>query len=84
MILKKTFRISVALLVGALCCSAAVAQKRDAPPVVDGMHLVPDTRFGLVYMDPDADLAVYEKLLLMDALIIRPAIVDLSINSPVR
>jgi hypothetical protein len=60
-------RISIALLAGLLICMSVLARNRDAPAIVDGMHLVPDTRLGLVYMDPEADLAVYTKLLLMDA-----------------
>lgn len=39
----------------------------DIPKVTsDGLHLVPDTHLRLVYADPDADLAVYSKLLLVD------------------
>jgi hypothetical protein len=42
---------------------------RDDPPQVsaDGLHLVPDSRLGLVYADPEADLSAYKRLLLMDA-----------------
>lgn len=61
-------RISAALLLaGLLSFTTGMARQKDAPAIVDGMHLVPDTRLGLVYMDPEADLAVYKKLLLMDA-----------------
>lgn len=59
-------RISMVLLAGLLGCTTGMARQKDAPAVVDGMHLVPDTRLGLVYMDPEADLSVYKKLLLMD------------------
>lgn len=60
--------ISAALLLaGLLSFTTGMARQKDAPAIVDGMHLVPDTRLGLVYMDPEADLAVYKKLLLMDA-----------------
>jgi hypothetical protein len=39
----------------------------DIPQVTaDGLHLVPDTHLRLVYADPDADLGVYGKLLLID------------------
>ena len=61
-------RISAALLLaGLLSFTTGMARQKDAPAIVDGMHLVPDTRLGLVYMDPEADLAVYKKLLLMEA-----------------
>lgn len=55
------------VLTGLLICSTALAQGRNPPATQDGMNLVPDTRLGLVYMDPDADLSVYSKLLLMEA-----------------
>ncbi len=32
----------------------------------DGLHLVPDTHLRLVYAEPDADLGIYSKLLLLD------------------
>jgi hypothetical protein len=64
---KMSFRISTALLVGWLSCTIGMAGRKDAPDIVEGMHLVPDTRLGLVYMDPEAELAIYKKLLLMDA-----------------
>lgn len=64
---RMAIRISMALLVGLLSCTTGLARQKDAPAVVDGMHLVPDTRLGLVYMDQGADLAVYKKLLLVDA-----------------
>ena len=39
----------------------------DFPQVTaDGLHLVPNTRLHLVYADPDADLSIYNKLLLID------------------
>jgi len=39
----------------------------DIPLVTaDGLHLVPDTQLRLVYADPDADLGVYSKLLLIN------------------
>lgn len=64
---RMAIRIAMALLAGLLSCTTGLARQKDAPAVVDGMHLAPDTRLGLVYMDPEADLAVYKKLLLMDA-----------------
>ncbi|MDH4000639.1 MAG: DUF3313 domain-containing protein [Xanthomonadales bacterium] len=55
------------LLTGLLICTAALARDRSPPATQDGLQLVPDTRLGLVYMDPEADLAVYDKLLLIEA-----------------
>jgi len=54
------------LFFGLLGCSTCLARENSIPVTVDGLHLVPDTRLGLVYMDPDADLAVFDKLLLME------------------
>jgi hypothetical protein len=64
---RMAIRIAIALLVGLLSCTTGMARQKNAPAIVDGMHLVPDTRLGLVYMDPEAGLAVYKKLLLMGA-----------------
>jgi hypothetical protein len=55
------------LLTGLLICTAALARDRNPPATQDGLQLVPDTRLGLVYMDPEADLAVYDRLLLIEA-----------------
>lgn len=55
------------LLTGLLICTAALARDRSPPATQDGLQLVPDTRLGLVYMDPEADLAVYDRLLLIEA-----------------
>jgi hypothetical protein len=64
---RMAIRISMALLMGWLSCTIGMAGQKVAPDIVEGMHLVPDTRLGLVYMDPEAELAIYKKLLLMDA-----------------
>ena len=55
------------LLTGLLICTAALARDRNPPATQDGLQLVPDTRLGLVDMDPEADLAVYDRLLLIEA-----------------
>jgi hypothetical protein len=47
--------------------SPLLAGKKDAPAItVDGLHKVPDSPFGLVYVDPDADLSGYDRFLLVD------------------
>jgi len=56
-----------ALVVGLLPCAPAPARENPAPATIDGLQLIPDTRLGLVYADPEADLAVYNSLLLIDA-----------------
>jgi hypothetical protein len=63
---KLTFKITI-LVLGLLAGLSASAREKTAPATVDGLHLVPDTQLGLVYADPEADLSVYSKLLLIDA-----------------
>lgn len=55
------------LLLALLACPPVAARDNPAPVTVDGLHLVPDTALALVYMDPEADLSVYDSVLLMDA-----------------
>jgi hypothetical protein len=62
-----TVTFAMTLIIGLFSCATALARESRIPATVDGLHLVPDTRLGLVYVDPDADLAVFDKLLLMDA-----------------
>ena len=64
--LKISFKIT-ALVLGLLYCLPVPARGNTAPEIVDGLHLIPNTRLGLVYADPEADLAVYNSLLLVDA-----------------
>ncbi len=64
--LQSAVLISACML--ALFTSAPAWARQNAPPqTVDGLELVPDTRLGLVYAEPGADLSVYSTLLLMDA-----------------
>jgi hypothetical protein len=63
---KLPIRILV-LAFGLLAGLTASAQENTAPETVDGLHLVPDTKLGLVYAGPEVDLSVYHNLLLMDA-----------------
>ena len=55
------------LVIGLLAGLSASARDKTPPASVDGLHLVPDTQLGLVYAEPDADLSVYDNLLLLDA-----------------
>jgi hypothetical protein len=61
----KNLGISIAISLG-LLISFTLSAKDDPPQVTaDGLHLVPDTQLRLVYADPNADLGVYSKLLLI-------------------
>ncbi len=58
--------ISIIIILGLLINFPLLARE-DIPQVTaDGLHLVPDTHLRMVYADPDADLSVYSKLLLID------------------
>ena len=62
----KKSTISIIIILGLLINFPLLARE-DAPRVTaDGLHLVPDTHLRLVYADPDADLGIYSKLLLID------------------
>jgi hypothetical protein len=46
----------------------AIAGQDELPEVtVDGLHRVPDSKLAVVYAEPDADLARYNRILLLDA-----------------
>ena len=48
--------------------SGVLAKKKELPEVtVDGLHLVPDSNLAVVYAEPGADLAPYNKVKLLDA-----------------
>ena len=62
----KKSTISIIIILGLLINFPLLARE-DIPQVTaDGLHLVPNTHLHLVYADPDADLSVYSKLLLID------------------
>ena len=56
----------VALVLGIL---ASPLSAKDKPPAIsaDGLHLIPDTKMALVYVDPDADFSGYSKIVLLEA-----------------
>jgi len=62
-----TWTLAPVIVLGLAAVLPAEAQRNAAPVTIDGLQLVPDTQLGLVYADPEADLADYGKLLLMDA-----------------
>lgn len=66
----KTFGVTciITLFLLSLPLSSLQAARKVAPQVTgDGLELLPESRLGLVYVDPGVDLSGYEKLLLMDA-----------------
>lgn len=66
--MKPQFAALVSILLLALLAASPSPARQNAPPqTVDGLERVPDTRMGLVYAEPGADLSVYSTLLLMDA-----------------
>ena len=57
--------LSIALL---LFTQQAMATKNELPLVSeDGLHLVPDSKMAIVYAEPGADLAQYQRVKLLDA-----------------
>jgi hypothetical protein len=47
---------------------AAIAKTQELPQVTeDGLHLVPDSKMAIVYAEPGANLAQYNKVKLLDA-----------------
>jgi len=61
-------RLLVIILFLSIVTVAAAAKKQEPPQVTeDGLHLVPDSKLALVYVDPEADLASYSKVHLVEA-----------------
>ena len=65
----KTFSFLILVIaLGLFTTSGAFAKKQELPEVtVDGLHLVPDSKMAIVYAEPGADLAPYNRVLLLDA-----------------
>jgi len=64
------FKIATMLLSAFLLVSAnqAMARKNELPPISeDGLHLVPDSKMAIVYAEPGADLAQYQRVKLLDS-----------------
>lgn len=64
------FRLIVsAVTLGALFLSSSVCAKKDDFPEIteDGLHRVQDSKMALVYAEPEADLSIYEHVILLDA-----------------
>ena len=59
--------ISLALLLSPVSFSEARAQDGDPPEVThDGLKLVPDSKAAMVYVKPDADFSVYDRVMLLE------------------
>ena len=66
------FRLIVNTLVLILIVTGsclAIAESRNPEVTFDGLHLVKDSNLALVYAQPDAELAQYNKIYLADAYI---------------
>ena len=64
-------RTPTALLVAALAFVAvpAFADEHEAMMTHDGLVEVPNARVGAAYVDPDANFAAYNKIMMLDALV---------------
>ena len=48
---------------GLLVSAPLLAKKQELPEITeDGLHLVPDSRMAIVYAEPGADLAQYQRI----------------------
>lgn len=64
--LKMAFFLTLFLAVSSV--SAAKMNNQELPKVnEDGLHLVPDSKMAIVYVEPGASLAQYKRIQLMDA-----------------
>ena len=62
------FLFLMTVLFTCLTAGPAQAKKEELPQVTtDGLHLVPDSRMAIVYAAPGAELAPYNRVILLDA-----------------
>ena len=62
------FKNILILFLSCLLTAPAWAKKEELPAVTtDGLHLVPDSKLAIVYAAPDANLAPYKRVKLLDA-----------------
>jgi hypothetical protein len=58
----------VAILILLISAGHALAAKDDLPAVTeDGLHRVEDSKMAIVYADPQADLSIYDSVMLLEA-----------------
>jgi len=62
---KTTAAVLIAALVS-MPVVALAAKKDELPETHDGLVLVPDRKVAAAYYDPEADLSVYNKIMLLD------------------
>jgi hypothetical protein len=67
--MKLWIATAIFLAAGLLAAPGTVlAQKIDLPDVTeDGLHRVPDSKMAVVYAEPEADLSIYNRVMLLDA-----------------
>lgn len=67
--MKYICKILPGLAISLIIASGSTLAKQDDLPEIteEGLHRVPDSKMAIVYADPDADLAGYNRVLLMDA-----------------
>ncbi|MEJ2385050.1 MAG: DUF3313 family protein [Xanthomonadales bacterium] len=66
--LKLPALIGTALALALVAAPTALARKDPLPEVTeDGLHLVPDSKMAIVYVEPGADLEPYRRVKLLDA-----------------
>ena len=64
----RTYRGLILGLMLALLALPALAEKQELPQVTeDGLHLLPESNAAIVYVDPEASLLPYDKVMLLDA-----------------
>jgi len=58
----------MSVAIAAVLVVAPVASGADDPPQVtyDGLHLVPDSKVALAWVDPDADFSIYKRFAILD------------------
>ena len=65
----KIFTLSFLTLI-LMSASTAFAKKDPLPQITeDGLHLVPDSKLAIVYVEPGADLVPYTRVKLLDAFV---------------
>ena len=63
----KIFLVALATILFATAGTAIAKQEKLPEVTVDGLHRVPDSNMAIVYAEPGADLAQYQRIKLLDA-----------------
>jgi hypothetical protein len=61
-------RLAIGAAIAAVFTVAPVAAGADGPPEVtyDGLHLVPKSKVGMAWVDPEADFSIYKRFAILD------------------